>query len=116
MILKNDHGGRPLYPVGGMHGFFNRLRILAQGQVIEDINDYNRVHEMFQVFSASESRANEYASGFGNYWQENATSKELLTTTKGLVSIAGSQSMTVMLKLNAGIFQTKKSYPCNLCL
>ena len=72
--LKND-GAQPLYPVGGMHGFFNRLRILAQGQVIEDINDYNRVHEMFQVFSASESRANEYASGFGNNWQAHATSK-----------------------------------------
>ena len=64
--FKNDHPDRRLYPVGGVHWFVNRLRILAQGQVIEDINDYNRVHEMFQVFSASESRANEYASGFGN--------------------------------------------------
>lgn len=109
--LKNDHPDRRLYPVGGAHGFFNRLRILAQGQVIEDINDYNRVHEMFQVFSASESRENDHAAGFGSYWQENARSKELIGTTKGLVSIPGSQSMTAMLKLNAGIFQTKKYLP-----
>ena len=109
--LKNDHPDRRLYPVGGAHGFFNRLRILAQGQVIEDINDYNRVHEMFQVFSASESRNNDYASGLASNWQAHATSKELLTTTKGLVSISGSQTMTGMLKLNAGIFQTKKYLP-----
>ena len=114
--LKNDDAAQRLYPVGGMHGLFNRLRILAQGQVIEYINDYNRVHEMFQVFSASESRANEYAAGFGSYWQANATSKELRTNTKGLVSIPRTSAVTVMLKLNAGIFQIKNTYPCNLCL
>ena len=94
-----------------MHGFFNRLRILAQGQVIEDINDYNRVHEMFQVFSASESRDNDYASGLGSNWQAHVTSRELLTTTKGLVFIPAGQAATVMLKLNAGIFQIKKYLP-----
>ena len=109
--LKNDDGILGLYPVGGTHGFFNRLRILAQGQVIEDINDYNRVHEMFQVFSASESRDNDYASGLGNNWQAHATSKELRMNTKGLVVIPPSMAATVMLKLNAGIFQTKKYLP-----
>ncbi|MFM7988588.1 MAG: hypothetical protein ACKPKO_55675, partial [Candidatus Fonsibacter sp.] len=29
---------------------------------------YNRVHEMFSIFSASDSRQNDFAEGFGNYW------------------------------------------------
>ena len=50
-----------------VHGVcFSRMRILAGGQVLEDIDDYNRVHEMFQVFSATDSRQNDYGEGF---WQ-----------------------------------------------
>jgi hypothetical protein len=60
--FKNDDGAENhnLYPVGGPWGFFSRMRILVGGQVIEDIDNYNRVHEMFQVFSATDSRENDY--------------------------------------------------------
>ena len=67
--FKNDSTTQPLYPYGGPWGFFSQMRILVGGQVIEDIDNYNRVHEMFQVFSATDSRDNDYVAGFGNYWQ-----------------------------------------------
>ena len=39
---------RKLRPLGGPHSFFRRMRILCGGQVIEDIDSYNRVHEMLE--------------------------------------------------------------------
>ena len=60
--------GLRLRPVGGPWSFFSRMRILAGGQILEDIHMYNRVHEMFSIFSATDSRQNDYAEGFGNFW------------------------------------------------
>ena len=62
--FKSDSGVRPLYIVGGVWGFFTRLSIWISAQVIEDIDSYNRAHEMFQVFSATDSRANDYGEVF----------------------------------------------------
>ena len=84
--------------------------MLAGGVVLED-SGYNRVHEMFQVFSATDSRANDYGEGFGNYWQEESTSKSLRTTSKGLTHIPLSSSMTVIFKPIAGILQVRKFLP-----
>ena len=59
--LKNNEssstggGYMLLRPLGGPHTFFKRMRILAGGQVIEDISDYNRVHEMFRIVKAKDA-------------------------------------------------------------
>ena len=45
------------------------MRILAQGQILEDIDLYNRVHEMFNNFTAEGSRYNDYSEGFGHVWE-----------------------------------------------
>jgi hypothetical protein len=37
---------------------------LAGCQLVEDIDMYNRVHEMFNIFSASDSRQHDDAEGF----------------------------------------------------
>ena len=37
-----------LYPLKA-HGFFNRMRVMSRSSLIEDIGEYNRVHEMFQI-------------------------------------------------------------------
>jgi len=110
--LKNDDGdeNHNLYPLGGPWGFFSRMRILVGGQVIEDIDNYNRVHEMFQVFSATDSRENDYAEGFSNYWQGLHASKGLLVTAHTLVRIPPSSHMTVMFKPVAGLFQSVRKY------
>ena len=38
-----------LRPLSGPHIFFRRMRILCGGSVIEDIDYYNRVHELFSL-------------------------------------------------------------------
>ena len=50
-----------LLPTGGPWSFFSRMRVLAGGQILEDIDMYNRVHAMFNIFSASDSRHNDFA-------------------------------------------------------
>ena len=46
----NAKAANRLRPIGGPWSFFNRMRILAGGQILEDIDLYNKVHEMFKTF------------------------------------------------------------------
>ena len=54
-----------LRPLGGPWCFFRRVRILCNGQIIEDIDSYNRCHELFSSLTAKDTRVNENAEGFG---------------------------------------------------
>ena len=53
-----------LRPIGGPWSFFSRMRVLAGGQILEDIDMHTRVHELFNIFSSSDSGQNDYAEGF----------------------------------------------------
>ena len=44
----------PLTP--GSWGFFRRMRIICGGQIVEDIDYYNRVHEMFHERKPAEKK------------------------------------------------------------
>ena len=76
-------------------GFYSRCSVLIGGQVIEDIDNYNKVHEMFRVFSATDNKDNDYGDGFGNYCQHESTSRGLDTNNKSLTRIPPLSSMTV---------------------
>ena len=43
---------------------FSRMRILAGGQVLEGMDVHNRVHELFSIFIATESKENDYGNIF----------------------------------------------------
>ena len=46
-LTNNDSNpGHELRPLGGPWSFFRRIRILAGGQVIEDIDNYNKTHDV----------------------------------------------------------------------
>ena len=45
--------------------FFERLRVLCAGQLVEDIMDYNRIHQMMHILIAKGSRENDAAEAFG---------------------------------------------------
>jgi hypothetical protein len=53
-----------LRPTGYCHWFVRRLCISIRGQILEDIQDYSRVHHMFSVFENSETRLNDACEGF----------------------------------------------------
>ena len=64
----NNAAAHRLRPLGGPWAFFSRMRMLAGGQIHEDIDMYYRVNEMFNIFSESDSRKVDYAEGCGNFW------------------------------------------------
>ena len=63
--LRNTGPGL-LQPVSALPAlFFRRLRILAGGQVIEDIDYYNRAYHMIHNLLPVERRMNDFAEGLG---------------------------------------------------
>jgi hypothetical protein len=66
--VNNSHATAELKTLSGPWSFFRRMRILAAGQLVEDIDQYNRIHEMMSCFVAKESRENDAAEEFGNWW------------------------------------------------
>ncbi len=43
-----------------------RMRVICGGQIIEDIDQMNRLHEMFHMMKPSEKRVNDDIEGFGD--------------------------------------------------
>ena len=82
--LNNDetNAARSLRPLGGPWTFFRRMRMLCAGQLVEDIMDYNRIHEMIHMMIASESRQNDAAEAFGNLWNSHSWYKGEIDTRK----------------------------------
>ncbi|MFM7987299.1 MAG: hypothetical protein ACKPKO_49095, partial [Candidatus Fonsibacter sp.] len=70
---------------------------------LEDIDMYNRVHEMFSVFGTRESRINDFSEGFNNYWEHRVDSNDLSTTT--LKGIPQNQSQTALFRPLSGILR-----------
>jgi hypothetical protein len=60
--------------VVGPHGFFRRFRLICGGQVIEDIDNYNRTCEMFKMMNAEDKPLNDAIEGFGGTITSTPTS------------------------------------------
>ena len=106
--VKNDSPteAKLLRVLGQPHVFFKRMRILCGGQVVEDIDNYNRVHEMFKILKAKDAIINDAAEAFGTSWDKYTT----LDTTK-LSGIKGGQTQTVLFKPCSGLFNQPKMLP-----
>jgi len=103
-----DTANKKLRPIGRPHAFFRRLRISVRGQIIEDIDNFNRVSEMFHLLQTPASRLNDSIEGFGY----NDALVNLDTTT----SLPGFNSyQTVMFKPLCGILQQTKYLPLRYC-
>ena len=57
-----------LRTIGGPWSFFRRVRCLIGGALIDDIDYYNRVHEMMSILTSTNNRDNDDAEGFGYRW------------------------------------------------
>jgi hypothetical protein len=57
--------------VAGPWGFFRRMRVICGGQIVEDIDNYNRLHQMFHIMKPTEKRYNDAVESFGTV--ESAT-------------------------------------------
>ena len=110
--LKNDDTdvNARLRPIGGPWTFFQRLRVLCGGQLVEDIMDYNRIHQMMHILIAKESRENDSAEAFGFLPDTHDWSQNQLNTDT-LHGIGAGDSMTVLFKPLSGILNQNKMLP-----
>lgn len=104
--LVNNAGNvaQRLYPIGGAHVFFRRLRIMAGGALIEDIDEFGRLSQMFNLLQPKNKRLND-AIEMGS----DATD-DILTVIPGA---GGSQ--TLMFTPMCGLFAQDKYLPLRYC-
>ncbi len=57
--------GKFLRNVGGPWSYFRRMRLMAGGTVIEDIDNYARTHQQFHALVSPTQRQNDTIEGFG---------------------------------------------------
>ena len=107
-VRNNEtNAAKKLYVLGGPHCFFRRMRILAAGQLVEDIDNYNRIHEMMSVLTSADSRANQAAEAFGYHWDTGGGSYNG-SVTQG---ITGGTALTVLFKPLSGLLNQNKMLP-----
>jgi hypothetical protein len=99
-----------LRPLGGPWTFFRRMRILCAGQLVEDIMDYNRIHQMIHMMIAKESRENDMAEAFGQAWNEYEW-QQGRWDTDDFAGIDPNSSMTVLFKPLSGVLNQQKYLP-----
>ena len=95
--IKNNAAvaAQQLRPIGGPWAFFRRVKLVAGGQTVEDIDFYGRTHEMMHTLTSKASRENDFCEAFGNELTilEDYIGLDQATTFYG---IPGGQSMTII--------------------
>ena len=107
VVTADTDATRRLRPLLAPWAFFRRLRVLAGGQLVEDIDYYNRVHHMFQNMISMDSATNNQAEGFGYPDSEPRN----LPNSYQLTGIAGNSSQTVLFKPLCGLLSQNKYLP-----
>ena len=70
--------------LSGPWSFFRRMRILAAGQLVEDIDQYNRIHEMMQFFVARDSRENDSSEACGPWHEKHESDQYNVSSFRGI--------------------------------
>lgn len=94
-----NQGANAINFITGPHAFFSRMRILCNSVVVEDVNQYNRVCEMFSLLQSSDKLRNDGAEGLRKAIYETAD------------SLQGTKKQTVSMKLCSGLFNQSKMLP-----
>ena len=106
--------GKFLRPLSGGHSFFQRLRILCGGTIVEDISDYNRVAEMFTTLISKYSKVNIDAEGFGfdPFSYKTSTAYDSINASAQTVfnfpGLPGGQSQTILFTPLSGLLSQPK--------
>ena len=99
-----------LRPIGSVAGFFRRLRVTMRGVVIEDIMDYNRVSEMFEILTPRTVRENTRIEGFGLNYQNDTAGATQVRDNDGIAT-----RQTVCFKPLSGLLMQTKFLPLQYC-
>ena len=110
--LNNDETdtAKKLRPLSGPWSFFRRMRILAAGQLVEDIDNYNRIHEMMSLVVAKDSRNNDASEAFGQIWDAQQWRNGQLTA-ENFSGIPAASSLQVLFTPLSGLLNQNKMLP-----
>ena len=93
------------------------MRIIAGNQVVEDFDNYNRVHHMFSKMMSQGARKDEANEGFGYRYDDevktlvNNVGSELIPEVNGVNCLGFKDKMTVGFKPLCGLFSQFKYLP-----
>ena len=92
----------------GAWGFFKRVRFLCAGQIIEDVDELNRLSEMYHMMKPTNKRQNDAIEGFGgDTIDKDKTRTVCFTPMSGLLSQEKTcQFVTHQSRLNSNWYQT----------
>ena len=93
----------------GPWSFFRRMRILAAGQLVEDIDQHNRIHEMMSFLISPDSAMNDAAKAFGY-----AHNKHLAIDRFQFGGIRPGDSWTVLFKPLSGLLNHNSTIPSDM--
>ena len=116
-FIYNTSGtaGRQLRPLGGPWQFVRRVRLLVGGAIVEDIDFYNRCHEMFHCCTNGNTRNNDLAEAFGQRIDDSVLFQDIVGNTGANAvnypGIPANRSRTVFFKPLLGIFNQSKYLP-----
>ena len=105
--LRNNEADvlKLLRPLGQPSSFFRRMRLIANGVIIEDIDNYNRCSELFPMMVAKDSRTNQNAEAWGDVDTYSNP------TEASISGIPGGDSRTVLFKPLSGFFDIVQHLP-----
>ena len=116
-VQNLDRGlNRKLRPLAPPYSFFRRMRIIAGNQVVEDFDNYNRVHHMFSKLMSQGARKDEANEGFGYRYDDeiktlvNNAGAVLTYEVNGTNCPGFKNQMTVGFKPVAGLFTSNFKY------
>ena len=98
-------------PLSGPHLFFRRARVMVNGQVAEDIQDFGRNSEMFLSLMPDHVRDNMDIEGFGHRWDDHYNKHIYDWDEDTLPGIEGGKKQTVMFKPMLGLVNQSKLLP-----
>ena len=103
--------GQKLRTISGPWSFIRRARCLVGGAIVDDIDYYNRVHEMLHILTSKNNKDNDDVEGFGQRWDNEKFYRE----TELLDGIAKDKSRPVSFKPLFGLFNQPKFIPLAYC-
>ena len=87
------------------------MRVICAGDILEDISDYGRLHQMFHMMKPSEARMNDAIEGVG-------VSESLVTTLNNAdeaSTLAKDEKQTICFTPLSGILMQDKFLPIRYC-
>jgi len=116
-LVNNDSTEtKILRPLSGAWSFFRRARCLVGGAIIDDVDYYNKVHEMMHILTSRNNRDNDDVEGFGTRWDADGVYGSWTTTTLGGIPGGNSNNArTTSFKPLFGILNQPKYIPLSYC-